>query len=103
MNTVWPLASLISMLCWMPASWLSNSIWKAASAGALRSGVPNAKLAAVWVSTVPPGATEAAGAPEAPGAAGGTRGAEAPGAAGAGVLKASDQQAGYGVAPGAGL
>ena len=52
------------MLCTLPASWLSNSIENAASAGALRSLFTNWVLRAASWTTVAPGAGVAAGEPE---------------------------------------
>src|SRR3954447_12886909 len=112
LKTVAPLPSLISMLCGWPASWLSNSIWNAWSAGAVSSLFTNATFRAASWMTLPPGEPEAgadaAGAPELPGAAGAPDAPVAPDAPGAPeapppAANSCVQQSGYGVVPGAGL
>src|SRR6476619_2454307 len=94
LNLTAPVESLISMLCGVPASWLSKSMTNGASAGAVTSGVVNA-IPEATTFTADPVALEAAGEPD----------GAAPDAAGEpeGVANSSDQQAGNGVAPGAGL
>ena len=85
-----PPASLISMLCGVPASLFSNTIWNGASAGAVSAPTSKAMLNALSLRTAPagadaPGEPDAAGEPEAsgePDAAGepdGSAEAEAPG------------------------
>ena len=74
------------MLCGVPASWLSKSMTNALLAGAVMVGVVNATPEATTLTCGAFASTEAAGAGDPDGAA-----------------KASDQQAGNGVAPGAGL
>src|SRR6188472_2846288 len=113
LNLTAPVESLISTLCGVDASWFSKSMTNGVSAGAVTFGVVKAMPEAT-ILTVAPVSPEAAGDPEAagepdgaaPDAAGEPDGA-APDAAGepdaAGAANSSDQQAGYGVAPGAGL
>src|SRR6185369_2512376 len=116
LNLTAPVESLISTLCGVDASWLSKSMTNGVSAGAVTCGVVNAMPDAVILTADPvspeaagdpeaAGEPEAAGAPDgaAPDAAGEPDGA-APDAAGEpeGVANSVVQQAGYGVAPGAG-
>ena len=106
-------------LCGVAASWLSNDRSNGAPAVELRSDVCQAMPDATMETFAPPAPPEAAGDPEGPadgsGAEASAEGAgapeapaeaagapDAPGAAD-GVLNSSDQQAGNGVAPGAGL
>src|SRR5438477_1982721 len=88
LNTDVPPASLISMLCGVPASALSKAIVNAWPAGALSVVGSNAMFSALIVTTGPLGD---AAAPD----------ADAPGTAD--DLKASLQQSGKGVLFGAGL
>src|SRR4051794_27945238 len=110
LKTVAPLPSLISMLCGWPASWLSNSIWKAWPAGAVSSLFTNAMFIAASWTTLPDGepdpAADAAGPPDAPGAAEAPGAADAPGAPdppgeAAAFVNSWVQQSGNGVAPAA--
>src|SRR5450759_2937309 len=99
----------IATLWGIPASLLVNLIWNATPAGAVRSVVSNALLAADSARTVPVAPPDAAGSPAgAPEGAALAVGAPLPagaalaaalGAAGAADLNASFQQAGTGVAP----